>query len=200
MYVHASKARIRNREVTIDSSFNSVAGIKHVAITGLRGIDPKEPTEEAAAVNGLLNFLSTTDNQFDDVKRTRAKFAVVIVGINNIRNDPRGLTPEQHVENFLAFFRAVLLALPDATVFWASVGNAPRHTLCYTVLAQVRRILRERQSTGNAWPERLIFEDLSHDCTDKDIRDEYFHWDYPYAAEIMRRCGRKLKDFFAERE
>jgi hypothetical protein len=185
------------RRVTIDESYNNLKKIEHVTISGLKACDASESTKDGVLVHGLLKFLRDVDGNHND--QPRATFAAIVVGINNIRDDPHRRTPDEHADQLLKFMRDVQRELAEATLLWASIGCARSDQQpCYDMLARVRKVLVERQNAKSSWPERLVYEDLSYDCKDTCIRDESCHWTNDYAAVVMRRIGEKIKEHEGE--
>lgn len=113
-----------------------------------------------------------------------------VVGINDlkhVRYEDIAANPRDVFQQFVQFFDQLRRFSPGSNVVWLSVGNAEAGNTTPSVINTFRRYLLHRQT---AYPTWLTFEDITGDCTAKDIKDHHGHWKDSYVKRVAERVVR----------
>lgn len=137
---------------------------------------------------------------FDQFKETyvnplqRPSVWYCIVGINDlqhVRYDEVVASPEIVLGKFVQFFDKLRRFSPGSTVVWLSVGNLRKGNKAFDVVNAFRTYLRDRRTVFPSW---LVFNDITQDCVDKDIKDQCGHWTNGYVRRVVHRLLRCVTD------
>jgi hypothetical protein len=93
-------------------------------------------------------------------------------------------------DRFVEFFGSLRrFSGPETKINWVSCGNLKTYHRQHKHLEDFRNRLNGELHGLPTW---VTFDDLSFDCTDDNIKDEYGHWTPSYTTVIGRRLVTRI--------
>lgn len=139
-------------------------------------------------------FFDQMKNAYAD-RAQRPKVWYCVIGVNDlkyVRYSDVIANPEEILKNFVGFFETLRRFSPGSTVVWLTIGNARKRDKAFDIINMFRRYLHDRRTVFPPW---LVFNDISQDCSDMDIRDEHGHWTNAYVKCVAHRVLRSVTNY-----
>lgn len=131
---------------------------------------------------------------------TKPKIWYCIVGTNDLRNiRERDMlnNPDHVLSSFLKFFELLRSFSPSSKIVWASIGHVRRYETSYDTFKFFENFINSKKRN---FPDWLKFQDVTSDCSDKTIRDEFGHWENFYTKIVAYRLVRCVVEYSSQRE
>lgn len=110
-----------------------------------------------------------------------------VIGTNDLRNVRESemiMNRQRFLEGFIDFFKKLRTFSPGSKIFWVSIGHVRKVDRSYSAFKLFENFVHAKKPLFPHW---LTFKDITWDCSDNTIKDQFGHWNNLYMKTISRR-------------
>lgn len=115
--------------------------------------------------------------------------------LRNVRESEMFQRRQLYLDGFLDFFGQLRKFSPSSKVVWVSIGHARKSDRSYATFKVFENFVNAKKATFPSW---LEFKDITWDCSDSNIKDEFGHWNNDYMKTVARRLSMCVLQRFSE--